>query len=310
MARVDKHMKLGEYEREVARRNRGRIRRWRKIHLIALIAILVVSAVIISNLFSDKKKIRRQGVDAYEAGQYQEAIAYFDEAYAKKQWFSDSVDVDILLYKADSYMRLQQFTEAEELLAEIAKNYSTRNYDEKQLQYMQDIAHALNNFHQGDYVSTVAAFNDAVADGHKDMSIYAALCYENQSNYEKMREYLDIYSQYHGMDSYLYYKYAAYFYQIKDYAQAVAFLNQGEQCSDTAYLQEIQYAKIMCYKEMKDFPLAYSLAQAYVQSYPMDTKGADILAYLDTRVNIDDRPINDKFHVLPENQADNEAIAE
>ena len=63
----------------------------------------------------------------------------------------------------------------------------------------------------------------------------------------------------------------------------------------------------MCYKEMLDYNQAYALATAYVNTYPEDQKGQDILAYLDTRININEIPINDKFHVVPESE---ESIAE
>lgn len=163
---------------------------------------------------------------------------------------------------------------------------------------MRTLSHALTNFHQGDYVSTVAAFTDAVTDGHMDISIYAAICYENQKNYDKMKEYLDVYAQYNGMDAYVYYKYASYYYEIKNYSEALRYLDLGIALQDTGYLQEILYAQIMCYKDMLNFTKAYELAASYIQRYPDDKKGQDLYAYLDTRVNLNETPIHDKFHLV------------
>ena len=250
MSKPDKHMKKGPYEREMARRRRERKRRIRRFHLICLGVMLLAFIIVCVNIFSHKKSIRKEAVSLYEAGNYQEALDKFKEAYAEKQWFSDSINVDILLYEADCMMQLQLFSDAELTYLDIQKKYPTSKYDKEQLSYLSDLSHALGNYQRGDYVSTVATFTKAVENGHKDISIYAAICYENQKSYDKMKEYLDIYANYHGIDAYVNYKYASYYYDTKDYNQALTYLAQGESAGDSDYLQEILYAEIMCYKEL------------------------------------------------------------
>lgn len=291
-------MKKGPYERELARRRREQKRRIRRFHQIALGIMLVVFVFVCFQIFSDKKKLRNEALRLYEAGSYEEALDKFQEAYEEKQWFADSINVDILMYEADCMLQLQLFTDAEAIYQTIQTEYSHAHYDKEQLQYMRTLSHALTNFHQGDYVSTVAAFTDAVTDGHMDISIYAAICYENQKNYDKMKEYLDVYAQYNGMDAYVYYKYASYYYEIKNYSEALRYLDLGIALQDTGYLQEILYAQIMCYKDMLNFTKAYELAASYIQRYPDDKKGQDLYAYLDTRVNLNETPIHDKFHLV------------
>lgn len=97
-------MKKGPYEREMARRRRERKRRIRRFHLICLGVMLLAFIIVCVNIFSHKKSIRKEAVSLYEAGNYQEALDKFKEAYAEKQWFSDSINVDILLYEADCMM--------------------------------------------------------------------------------------------------------------------------------------------------------------------------------------------------------------
>lgn len=295
---MDKHMNKGEYQRELQRRNRARKRLWKRIHLISLIVMIMAAVIILINCISPKKHLRNQGVDLYNEGNYTEALSKFDKALATKQWFSDGLDVDIQMYRADCMIHMQEFVEATETYKKIKDNYSGRHYDKEQIGYLIEITNALEKFRQGDYVSTVATFTRAVENCHYDMSIYAALCYENQKNFEKMKEYLDIYAATFGMNSYIYYKYASYYYQQKDYTQTVAYLSQGESCGDTAYLRQIQYAKIVCYKETMNYDMAYDLATQYVAAYPDDQNGKDLQAYLDTRVNLDEVPINDRFHLF------------
>lgn len=297
MSKPDKHMKKGQYERELARRRREQKRRMRKIQLIVFGILIVTFIFVCFHIFSEKKGLRNEGVSLYEAANYEQALEKFQEAYKEKQWFSDSIDVDILLYEADCLMRLQKFSDAETIYQKIQSDYSSSKYDKVQLKYLQTISHALGNFHEGDYVSTVTAFTKAVSDGHNDISIYAALCYENQKSYDKMKEYLDIYANYHGVDAFLNYKYASYFYNIKDYNQALTYLSQGISSGENDYMQDLLYAQIMCYKEMQNYTEAYRLAGEYINKYPDEQKGQDIYAYLDTRVNINDTPINDVFHL-------------
>lgn len=291
-------MKKGQYEREMARRRRERKRRIRRFHLICLGVMLLAFVIVCINIFSHKKSIRKEAVALYEAGNYQEALDKFQEAYAEKQWFSDSINVDILMYEADCMMHLQNFSDAELTYLKIQKKYSKGKYDYDQVTYLTELSHALGNYKQGDYVSTVAVFTKAVEDGHKDISIYAAICYENQKSYDRMKEYLDIYAQYHGLDAYVNYKYASYYYDIKDYNQALTYLAQAEAAGDNTYLQEILYAEIMCYKELQNYTEAFARATSYIASYPDDTSGQDIYAYLNTRVNMNEVPVNDKFHLF------------
>lgn len=305
MSKPDKHMKKGPYEREMARRRRERKRRIRRFHLICLGVMLLAFIIVCENIFSHKKSIRKEAVSLYEAGNYQEALDKFKEAYAEKQWFSDSINVDILLYEADCMMQLQLFSDAELTYLDIQKKYPTSKYDKEQLSYLSDLSHALGNYQRGDYVSTVATFTKAVENGHKDISIYAAICYENQKSYDKMKEYLDIYANYHGIDAYVNYKYASYYYDTKDYNQALTYLAQGESAGDSDYLQEILYAEIMCYKELQNYTEAFSRATSYIAKYPEDQKGQDLYAYLDTRVNVNEVPVNDRYHLYsePENSS-------
>lgn len=300
MNKPDKHMKKGPYEREMARRRRERKRRIRRFHLICLGVMLLAFIIVCVNIFSHKKSIRKEAVSLYEAGNYQDALDKFKEAYAEKQWFSDSINVDILMYEADCMMQLQLFSDAESTYLNIQKKYSASKYDKKQLSYLTDLSHALGNYQQGDYVSTVATFTKAVENGHRDISIYAAICYENQKSYDRMKEYLDIYANYHGIDAYVNYKYASYYYDIQDYNQALTYLAQGEAVGDSDYLQEILYAQIMCYKELQNYTEAFSRATSYIAKYPEDQKGQDLYAYLDTRVNVNEVPVNDRYHLYSE----------
>ena len=155
---------------------------------------------------------------------------------------------------------------------------------------------ALDKYKYGDYTSTVACFNRAVEAGYTEMSLYAANCYEQNGDYEKMKSNLDIYTGSFGYTPDICYKYAAYYIVMNDYNSALICIEQGLSYGDSIYTQEFLYAQILCYTNADNYEKAYELASSYKDAYPDDTKGADIYAWLDTRVNVDEEVINDIFN--------------
>ena len=62
------------------------------IFIIALLFIIIFGSM---HVFTKKKALRKEGIDYYNKGEYEAAIESFDKALKCKQWFSDSVNVDI-----------------------------------------------------------------------------------------------------------------------------------------------------------------------------------------------------------------------
>lgn len=297
-------------KRESRKRRTRRSKAYRKAMMIMnliFIAVMVLFVVIgLFHLFTDKKKYRDAGVELYRQGKYQEAVESFDKALECNQWFSDAVNVDIELYKADCYMRADNFTAAHDVYMGILKKYSKRHYDEDGIEFLVSLTTTLDKYSNGDYVSTVANFVEACERGYTEMSVYAAICYENQRNYEKMKEYYDIYTKEFGMNTYMYYKYASYYILNQDYNQALSYIEQGFSAGDQAYIKQLKYTQIMCYQELADYERAFSLAQEYVALYPDDQMGAELYAYLDTRVNVSTEPVNDIYGIGTGSDSDTE----
>lgn len=296
--------------RDNRRRRSKRRKAYRQTMMIVNLSVvlLTVTLVIIGlfHIFTNKKEYRDIGIELYEQGRYEEAIGYFDKALKCNQWFSDSVNVDIELYKADCYLRMENFMSAGETYSKIAAKYSKRHYNPDDINFLTSLCVSLEKFSNGDYVSTVANFVQAVDKGYTEISIYAAICYENQRNYNKMKEYFDIYVQKFGMNSYLYYKYASYYILQENYETAFSYITQGLSSSDTSYLRQIKYVQIKCYAETGNYQYAYELAKEYIAEYPDDENGLDMYAYLDTRVNLNTAPVNDIFGIESEPDVDSE----
>lgn len=288
-------------KRESKRRRNRRRKIYRQTMMAINITFVAVSALIVVlslfYMFTNKKKYRNEGIELYNQGKYEEAIDRFDKALECKQWFSGSVNVDIELYKADCYLRIDRFMDAHNTYSDILEKYSKRHYDKEKVDFLISLTTTLYKYSNGDYVSTVANFVKAVDLGYTEMSIYVAICYENQRNYDKMKEYYDLYSKNFGMNTFMYYKYASYYIIMEDYNQALTNIEQGFNAGDQIYLRKLKYTQIMCYEKMKDYEYAFSLCKDFITLYPDDQNGADLYAYLDTRVNIGTNPVNDVFNV-------------
>ena len=64
--------------------------------------------------------------------------------------------------------------------------------------------------------------------------------------------------------------------------------------------------RLLCLsKELQNYTEAFSRATSYIAKYPEDQKGQDLYAYLDTRVNVNEVPVNDRYHLYsePENSS-------
>ncbi len=247
------------------------------------------------NIFTGKKALRNEAVEQYKAGNYEEAIDLFDKAIDKKQWFSDSMNVDMEMYKANSYIMLNNYSSAMNIYVQIEEEYSESYYDKEEVDFLIRLTNALDKYDKGDYVSVIAAFSDGVDKGYTQLCLYLADCYDHQADFESMKKYCDLYASRYELNPYLCYKYASYYILNDNYEQAINYINQGIAISDGDVKQALCYAEIMCYEKLCNYEKAYSLAQNYKINYPQDMQGQNIIDYLDTRVNIDTTTVNNYF---------------
>ncbi len=295
-------------EKSKNRNKKNRAYRKFKIYYNLIFGAFVIFILVFGlfHVFTKKKAFRNEGIKQFENGEYEAAIESFNSALKCNQWFSDNVNVDIEMYKADSYIKLTDFASAKRVYSQIKSKYPEKYYDKDKVDFLIELTDALDRYKYGDYVSTVACFNRAVEAGYVEMSIYAADCYEKSHDYEKMKNNLDIYTTSYGYTPEICYKYASYYIANEDYNSALICIEQGIACGESIYTQEFLYAQILCYSKAGNYEKAYELSTGYKERYPEDTKGADIYAYLDTRVNPDKEVVNDIFN--QNDKIDEEAI--
>jgi len=272
---------------------------YRKISLVVNICFLVIICLLILYgcmfSFTKKRDYRDQGVKHFNDGNYTEAIECFDKALECDQIFSDKLNVDIQLYKGESYLHLYDYVFANQVYKDILNYYSSAYYDEEDIKYMVDVTDNLILFDNGEYEKCVEALSTYVNDGYTELALYVAICYEQLGDVANMKNYYDIYHERFGLNSYLAFKYAQYYIYLEDYENALKYIQDGLSLSDSEYKTELEYLEIVSYSELSQYDYAYKLASQYVLLYPEDIRGMDIYEYLYTRVNPYTTPISDKF---------------
>ncbi len=250
---------------------------------VVIILMLVIS---LPHLFTKKYKYRDSGIKCYKSADYERAVSYFDDALLCKQWFSKEADIDILMYKADCHIRLNEFADAYEAYNRILSDYNDKYFDYDDVKFLANLALCLESYSNGNYGSNAAVFAKAVEKGYTEMSLYAANCYEQSKDYENMIKYYDIYTASYGTTGLIAYKYANYYMSIGDYNKALTYIEGGLACQDE-YADDLLYSQILCYRELGDYEKALGLSESYVALYPDDQKGKDMYDFLYTRVNAD-----------------------
>ncbi len=265
----------------------------RTTFLVIIALMLIIS---LPHLFTKKYKYRDKGVDCYNNEEYRKAVEYFDDALSCKQWFSKEVDIDILMYKADCHIRLEEFHDAYDTYGRILTDYNDRYYSHDSIKFLENLSLCLESYSNGNYGSNAAVFAQAVEKGYTEMSLYAANCYEKNGDYENMIKYYDIYTGIYGTSGKIAYKYASYYMSTEDYNKALSYIEAHPDINDE-YTDDLAYLRILCYSKLQNYEKAFSLAEEYTAKFPNDTAGKEIYDFLYTRVNVDGEVVHDIYNL-------------
>jgi tetratricopeptide (TPR) repeat protein len=270
--------------------------------IIAAVVIVLVLLLGIPNIFTNKQKYRDLGIELFYQGDYEGAIEYFQKSVGEGQWFSENVDVDVLLYEASAYLHIEDYTLAKTEYEKILNEYPDKYYDSGEISYLSKLCDALLAYKAGKYSDALETLKDACDRGYTELSLYVAICCENIQSYDDMKYYLDLYVQSNPCDAYVYCKYIDMYIATGDYSSAVASVENALALNETDYIQKLSYMQILCYENLGNYEKAYELSETYVASYPNDELGVKANEYLLTRVYPDTEVVNDIFGVNPDSE--------
>lgn len=268
-----------------------------KTSLFGLVILLIlVSFFAFFHLFTKKGDLRDEGITLYNSSKYEEAIDKFDEALDCKQWFAKNIDVDVLLYKADSYIKLSDYHKAYDIYELILKDYSKKYYNKGNVQFLSNLAVNLELYSNGNYDSQAEFFASVVERGYDEFSLYAADCFGRKGDFEGMLKYYDIYTSKYGFTTYIAYQYASYYMNEGDYKKALSYI-ESYMDIDEEYSEKLKYNQIVCYFKLADFEKALKCADKYLKNNKSDEQAKELRDFLDTRVNVNTHVVHDIYNL-------------
>lgn len=249
-----------------------------------------------------------QGIALMEVGKYEEAAREFQLALDQSVGFLSSLDVDICYYKASALFLSGDSEGAIEVYGDII-DYSKKEWG---AYYLRGIVY----LDSGDTESAEADFDSALDVNGSDYDLYINI-YENlvTVDADKAALYLSeamalepgsVSEQCsYGYISYLngdtdsaveyltaaveenYERAYLYLAHIKmdtgDYEEALSLIEKGLSIEGGECVQQLSFARVVCYEYLGDFESAKEYMAAYIADYPADADAARENTFLETR---------------------------
>ncbi|MBQ8983052.1 MAG: tetratricopeptide repeat protein [Lachnospiraceae bacterium] len=236
------------------------------------------------NTSKEKKEFRQQGLDAYSAGSYEEAIEAFRVSLDSKGYLQGPVDRDSRLYLADCYFLCGRYEEAMEQYDILLKT-EVEHID--YLIYQKTIAQGLLNYENDNYKDALPAFETALNAGHTEIAIYAGICAQNLGRESEMVSYYTIYLTNYPDSAYACTKLADYYLQDENYETCKKYIDLGLSMDDTSCDEALSWLNIVYYEYQLDYDQAYRLIKDYMSRYDVTDQVQREYDFLSTRQTTD-----------------------
>ena len=222
---------------------------------IILLYFLLLTALFLSScgfFQNEEKKLRLEGIESFENGNYQAAIESLDKALAERS--SDKLgktEIDILRYRAEAEWELNDYAAA-------ADTYNILlSADESNFEYKSML---------------IIALSRAGEDMDMALNLYQSLDEESITP-ELCNEI--------GM---LYYKNSSYDLALEEFEKGIALISKDS--TDTAQLDKsLRFNRACCYEQMGEFSKALELFNEYAESFGEDASLEHEIEFLKTRVD-------------------------
>jgi len=227
-------------------------------------------------LENNKNAYRGLGIVNMYNAKYDEAIKYFDMALKIKQL--ENIDIDILKYKAETYLKSGAYDKVDEVCNDINKK-DQNNSDLYVIKGRVLLA-------KKDYENAQKQFDSAISNDNMSGYYYKALVCGQQKDSENM---IKNYHEYMDKDSnankgLIYGEISTYLVNEGAYDEALKVIKEGLSESNESGIQTLKYNEIAVYEKKQDYNTAIAKSEEYLKEYPNDENVKKELAFLKTRV--------------------------
>lgn len=260
------------------------------VNIIAAIVIMVmiggigVCCLYIYNSSREKKEFREQGIDAYNAGSYEEAIEAFKVSLDASGPLAAPMDRDSRLYLADSYFLAGQYQAAIEQYDILLQT------EEAQVEYLtlqKNISQGLIDFQNRDFEAALPAFEAALNSNHTECALYAGVCAEELNRENEMVAYFTTYLSYNPDCAYACVELADYYLRQGLYDTSRQYIDMGYAATDRSYDEQLKWVEIVYYEYQLDYNRAYQLIKNYIETYEVTETVKREYDFLSTRQTVE-----------------------
>lgn len=279
----------------------------RKLILIGVCPLLLTACGKSKEVTEQQMALRSQGMEQALSGDYEGAVASYDEALKLSDMRAGSLELDIAAYKASALYHQGKTQEAIDVCSAIldlkksAELYLTRGLLYRDVDDQEaanaDFAAALEltpqkdkvmlgrlSFYMEDYSGAKKYLEEAADGGDQEAIYWEAELYWQMGNEDYA---VSLYQSYLEGDSpehqSAYARVAAYQVKQEDYDAALSTLEKGIALGDGGSLQELLGNEIAVYEQKGDFETAKLKMENYLEQYPGDEDAAREYVFLSTR---------------------------
>ena len=260
----------------------SRVKMGSRLKLLVLTAGVCMSLTVGCGKSENKYTYRDAGIEALNAGDYESAIASFDEAINASNALVGAFDIDVLKYRAEAEYRAADYQAASDTYGILIQ------VDKERPEYLNmrcvskaqtgDLSGALD-----DYKCAAELDTEKNAPGRAEAILAAGAALENQgASAEAMTLYES--AQAEGIENAeLYNRMGLCKFGEKDYETAITYFAQGLLKPDAASVPDLIYNQAVAYEYKGDFDKARELMEQYVAGNSSDEEAARELEFLKTR---------------------------
>lgn len=254
------------------------------IVIMAVIGGIGVCSVYLYNSSREKQEFREQGIDAYNAGSYEEAIEAFKVSLDASGPLSAPLDRDSRLYLADSYFLAGQYQSAIEQYDILLKT------EEAQVEYLilqKTISQGMIDFQNQDFEAALPAFEAALNSNHTECALYAGVCAAELNRENEMVAYFTTYLSYNPDSAYTCVELADYYLRQGLYDTCKQYIDMGYAATDRSCDEQLKWIEIVYYEYQLDYNKAYQLIKDYIETYEVTETVQREYDFLSTRQTVE-----------------------
>lgn len=254
----------------------------------------------------EQLRLRSQGMEQALAGEYDAAVASYDEALALSDMRAGSLELDIAAYKASALYHQGKSQEAVDTCTAIldlkksAEIYLTRGLLYREMgdteAAKEDFSRALErtsskdklmlgrlSYYMEDYAKAKEYLEAVTAEGNNEGLYWQAELYHQMGNEDYAVTLYQNYLQ--GEVAYVTAYARVVSWQIRqgEYDDALKTISAGLEKTDAVNRQQLLAYEIAIYEQKGDFETAKLKMESYLESYPDDEEAAREWIFLKTR---------------------------